>query len=112
MILHNMYNGLTIPSLARCSDWLIKNGSRFKEGEGEKILENLLTQKVTHANPQETVSFLIDLGTDPCYKNPKTGNQVNKLHLITHLAHFAHLTLLTLSSRSTTHHVTPSLPKW
>ena len=60
----------------RCSEWLLKNSFRFKEGEGEKILENLLSQKISHTNPQETVNFLIDLGTDPCHKNPKTGNQV------------------------------------
>ncbi|KAL5259914.1 hypothetical protein ACHWQZ_G010136 [Mnemiopsis leidyi] len=59
----------------KCSEWLLKNSFRFKEGEGEKILENLLSQKISHTNPQETVNFLIDLGTDPCHKNPKTGNQ-------------------------------------
>jgi len=59
----------------KCSEWLLKNSFRFKEGEGEKILENLLSQKISHKNPHETVNFLIDLGTDPCYKNPKTGNQ-------------------------------------
>lgn len=59
----------------KCSEWLLKNGFRFKEGEGEKVLENLLTNRVSHTLPKETAKFLIDLGTDPCNRNPKSGNQ-------------------------------------
>jgi len=59
----------------RCADWLLKNEFTFKPEEGEKIIEDLLTRKITHIKPQETVSFLVNLGTDPCAKNKKDGNQ-------------------------------------